>query len=101
MSIQVNPAFMIDNHPTQQDLGDETLVPLEQIVRDAYSAASVKTEQDKIAIDKIMSDPGALSNPAILADLQNRLGDYTIYVSFISTLAKKATTTIETLIKAQ
>ncbi len=99
MNLPVSPAFMMQN--TRPESDSETLIPLEDIVRNAYSASAVKNERDRMSIDAIMNDPAGLSNPAVLADLQNRLGDYTIYVSLVSTIARKATTTVETLIKAQ
>ncbi len=101
MNETINSLLRTHNNLTEPELNTENLVPIEDIVRNAYSDATVKTEQEKIAIDTIMSNASALSNPAVLADLQNRLGDYTIYVSLVSTLARKATTTVETLIKAQ
>lgn len=96
---QMGPAFMIQNDRIEPD--EVNLIPLEDIVRNAYSTAAVKTDRDKMAIDLLANDPGAIADPEKLAILQDRLGDYTIYISLVSTMARKATTTVETLIKAQ
>ncbi|HGL4258935.1 type III secretion system inner rod subunit SctI [Burkholderia dolosa] len=56
------------------------------------------------AIDDIaarLASPKKLSDPEQLAQLQTRLSDYGIDISLISNFAHKATSMVETLIKAQ
>ncbi|KVM73948.1 hypothetical protein WJ60_06400 [Burkholderia ubonensis] len=74
---------------------------LDDVLKDALVRANGAANADKSAITTSFESPLALSDPGRLVELQTRLSDYNIYVSLTSTLARKAVSTVETLVKAQ
>ena len=71
------------------------------MVSSAFSKVNDTDMQYKDVINAMSQSPHFTSNPEKLAQLQEYLGEYTNYVSLVSTLAHKATSTVETLEKAQ
>lgn len=71
------------------------------LVSNTFRQMSETDEQFKQAINTLSNSPLFSSSPVALLQLQNYLGEYSNYVSLISTLARKGVSTIETLEKAQ
>lgn len=72
-----------------------------KLVSNTFKQMSETDEQFKQAINAISNSPQLTSNPETLLQLQSYLGEYSNYVSLVSTLARKGVSTIETLEKAQ
>lgn len=70
-------------------------------VSNAFNKVSDTDLQLKSMINALSNSPENTSDPEKLQLLQNYLGDYTNYVSLVSTVARKTVNTIETLEKAQ
>lgn len=71
------------------------------LVSTTFKKMSETDEQFKQAINALSHSPQFSSSPETLLQLQSYLGEYSNYVSLISTLARKGVSTIETLEKAQ
>lgn len=71
------------------------------LVSTTFKQMGETDEQFKQVINALSNSPAFYSNPEALLQLQNYLGEYSNYVSLISTLARKGISTIETLEKAQ
>ncbi|MGN7915539.1 type III secretion system inner rod subunit SctI [Enterobacter sp. 22466] len=73
---------------------------LDNFISQAYHQLSQQDAQYKNAINAL-SAPQMTSDPNMLAQLQVRLGEYSNYISLVTTLARKSVSTVETLEKAQ
>lgn len=71
------------------------------LVSTTFKQMGETDEQFKQAINALSNSPAFSSNPEALLQLQSYLGEYSNYVSLISTLARKGVSAIETLEKAQ
>lgn len=71
------------------------------LVSSTFNKISDTDVQFKNVINTLSQSPHFTSDPQKLQMLQNYLGEYTNYVSLVSTLARKAVSTIETLEKSQ
>lgn len=71
------------------------------LVSSAFNKISETDAQFKNVINTLSQSPHFTSDPQKLQMLQNYLGDYSNYVSLVSTLARKTVSTIETLEKSQ
>lgn len=71
------------------------------LVSNTFKQMGETDEQFKQAINALSNSPQFSSSPEALLQLQRYLGEYSNYVSLISTLARKGVSTIETLEKAQ
>lgn len=71
------------------------------IVSSAFSKISETSTQYKEVINALSNEPYFSSDSKTLLQLQNYIGEYTNYISLVSTLARKGVTTIETLGKSQ
>lgn len=71
------------------------------LVSKEFNKVSESNEQYKDVINNLSQSPRFTSDPEKLLMLQNYIGEYTNYVSLVSTLARKAVSTIETLEKSQ
>lgn len=71
------------------------------IVSSTFTKVSETEAQFKNVINTLSQSPHYTSNPEKLQMLQNYIGEYSNYVSLVSTLARKAVSTIETLEKSQ
>lgn len=65
-----------------------------------FAQMSVETDMRTSAITDGVNS-AAVTNPEQLYKMQNELTNYTLDISIASTLARKAVSTIETLVKAQ
>ncbi|XTZ39291.1 type III secretion system inner rod subunit SctI [Salmonella enterica] len=71
------------------------------LVSSAFNKISETHVQYKDMINALSQSPRFTSDPKALAILQSYIGEYTNYVSLVSTLARKGVSTIETLEKSQ
>lgn len=71
------------------------------LVSNTFKQMGETDEKFKQAINTLSNSPAFSNSPEALLQLQNYLGEYSNYVSLISTLARKGVSTIETLEKAQ
>ncbi|GGY23888.1 type III secretion system inner rod subunit SctI [Paludibacterium paludis] len=79
---------------------DATVMPLEDRVMQAMADTTVEGTKLRGDILKSISEPGALSSPDKLMKLQVMTSNYSLEVSYISTMARKATNVVETLLKS-
>ncbi len=81
------------------DNSGQPLVSLEDRFIQAYAQKSVSADQEKAAAMS-MVEPGQFkADPAALFELQQKISDYGININLISTLARKATDAVSTLLK--
>ncbi|KML41981.1 hypothetical protein VL15_37915 [Burkholderia cepacia] len=73
---------------------------LDDRVLTAFANAAEQTGQRKAAIDAAANDPTTVSNPEKLLELQKAMSSYVVDVSMESTLAHKATSAIDTLMRS-
>ena len=71
------------------------------LVSSAFNEISETNAQYKDMINSLSHSENFSSDPQTLLMLQSYLGDYSNYVSLVSTLARKGVATIETLEKSQ
>ncbi|HFT1247468.1 TPA: type III secretion system inner rod subunit SctI [Escherichia coli] len=71
------------------------------LVSSAFNKISETDVQFKNVINELSQSPRFTSAPQKLLMLQSYLGEYSNYVSLVSTLARKGVSTIETLEKSQ
>ncbi|AOJ09966.1 type III secretion system protein [Burkholderia sp. ABCPW 14] len=74
---------------------------LDAILKQTLADANDKSNVAKASIESRLADPVDFAHPEKLIALQTELSDYNIYVSLASTLARKAVSAVETLVKAQ
>lgn len=71
------------------------------LVSSTFTKVSETDAQFKNVINTLSQSPHFTSDPEKLQMLQNYIGEYSNYVSLVSTIARKAVSTIETLQKSQ
>jgi type III secretion system protein len=71
------------------------------IVTNAFTKFSETDSEYKSKINILSMSAKYTDDPEALVHLQNYLGEYSNYISLVSTLARKTVSTIETLEKAQ
>lgn len=71
------------------------------LVSSAFNKISETNTQYKNIINSLTHSENFSSDPQTLLRLQSYIGEYSNYVSLISTLARKGVATIETLEKSQ
>lgn len=71
------------------------------LVSRTFNKVNETETQFKNVIDTLSQSPYFTSDPEKLQMLQNYIGEYSNYISLVSTLARKAVSTIETLEKSQ
>ncbi|RJL48611.1 type III secretion system inner rod subunit SctI [Pectobacterium carotovorum] len=71
------------------------------LVSSTFNKISETDVQFKNAINALSQSPEYTSDPQKLLVLQSYIGEYSNYVSLVSTLARKGVSTIETLEKSQ
>lgn len=71
------------------------------LVSSTFIKVSETDAKFKNVINTLSQSPHYTSNPEKLQLLQNYLGEYSNYVSLVTTLARKVVSTIETLEKSQ
>ncbi|CCG86220.1 type III secretion system inner rod subunit SctI [Erwinia piriflorinigrans] len=71
------------------------------LVSSKFNEISETNLEFKNVINTLHQSPEFTSDPNKLLMLQYYIGEYTNYVSLISTLARKGVSTIETLVKSQ
>ncbi|MDN7674938.1 type III secretion system inner rod subunit SctI [Burkholderia oklahomensis] len=74
---------------------------LDAILKQTLVDANDKSNVAKASIESRLADPVDFAHPEKLIALQTELSDYNIYISLASTLARKAVSAVETLVKAQ
>ncbi|WP_394335903.1 type III secretion system inner rod subunit SctI [Burkholderia savannae] len=74
---------------------------LETILKQTLSDANDNANVAKTIIETQLADPVNFARPEKLIALQTELSDYNISMSLASTLARKAVSAVETLVKAQ
>ena len=74
-------------------------ISIEDRVKNYYSTAMLEVENHTLSRDKYLEHPGDMS-PEELAAIQNKIGEYNIKVSTISTLTRKTVAAIDTLLRA-
>lgn len=79
---------------------DEQVADLDDMLMKSIAQGAVATHADKQSVMQKMSQPGAVSSPEDLLDIQQRTSDYNLQVSLISTLARKAVGAVETVLRA-
>lgn len=71
------------------------------LVSSTFNKVSQTDLEFKNVINTLSQSPEFTSDPQKLLMLQNYIGEYSNYVSLVSTLARKGVSTIETLVKSQ
>lgn len=105
---QIDNAISALTHlsPHETETGDNAMTRVfdqnfNKLVSNAFLQFSETDMQYKQVINTLSHSPEFTSDPRALLQLQVYLGEYSNYVSLVSTLARKGVSTIETLEKAQ
>ncbi|WP_433766860.1 type III secretion system inner rod subunit SctI [Pseudomonas putida] len=75
------------------------IVSLESRLIDAFAGSAVNSEQDVSAINQMLQRPD-ITNPEVLAQLQEMTGQYNVDINLLNVLVRKAVGTAETLLRA-
>lgn len=79
---------------------EHNLVSLDDRLIQAFSQNAVGVGMEKDDILQRLEQPGLLSNPAVLMELQQRTSNYNLEVSMISTLTRKTVGAVESLLRS-
>ncbi|MGC0152636.1 type III secretion system inner rod subunit SctI [Chromobacterium vaccinii] len=79
---------------------ERDVVSLDNRLIQAFSQSAVDIGMEKDAILQRLEQPEALSNPAMLMELQQRTSNYNLEVSMISTLTRKTVGAVESLLRS-
>ncbi len=79
--------------------GEASVVNLEDRLLRAFADSSVGTQNRTSTIDAMLKRPD-ITDPEVLAVLQQRVGEYTVDVSMINAMVRKGVSTVETLLRS-
>jgi hypothetical protein len=79
--------------------GEPAVVSLESRLVQGFAQAAVRADHDVAAINAMLERPD-ITNPEVLAQLQQRLAQYNIDVSLLNVLVRKSVGTVETLLRS-
>lgn len=91
----VEPAFLAELRGPQEG----PVVSLESRLIEAFAGSAVNSEQEVSAINQLMQRPD-ITNPEVLARLQEQVGQYNVDINLLNVLVRKAVGTAETLLRA-
>lgn len=81
--------------------GRQDFMTLDDRMLKAYAQSAIGLGGDRMdVVQGIEQQPGKLSDPAHVFELQQRISDYSLQVSLTSALTRKAVGAIETLLRA-
>ncbi|CCP03017.1 Type III secretion system protein PrgJ [Erwinia amylovora Ea644] len=90
---------------TLKNEADNTIISHNQTFNDLVSSTFKDLSENNIhyksMINTLSESSQLTANPEYLAKLQNYVGEYTNYISLVTTLARKGISAIETLEKSQ
>lgn len=99
----VENIFLADIQPTAftQLRGPQEgpVVSLEARLIETFAGSAVKSEQEVSAINQMLQRPD-ITNPEVLAQLQEMTGQYNVDINLLNALVRKAVGTAETLLRA-
>ena len=75
------------------------VVSLERRLIEAFAGSAVDSAQDVAAIERMTQRPD-LTNPEVLAQLQERMGQYNVDINLLNVLVRKSVSAAETLLRA-
>ncbi|WP_226020255.1 type III secretion system inner rod subunit SctI [Serratia symbiotica] len=73
---------------------------IEDRVRNLFSTYTAAATQEKTNIINQLKY-GDATNPAVLLELQNRVGNYSLAINMVSTLTHRGASAIDSVLKAQ
>lgn len=76
------------------------VISLDDRLIQAFVGATAHAETEKMAVLQKIEQPGGVTDPAELYALQVRTANYNLEVSLISTLTRKCTGAVETLLRS-
>jgi hypothetical protein len=79
--------------------GEASVVNLEDRLLQAFAESAIDTGR-KASTVEAMTKRSDITDPEVLAVLQQRIGEYTVDVSMINTLVRKGVSTAETLLRS-
>ncbi|EBH8768134.1 type III secretion system inner rod subunit SctI [Salmonella enterica] len=79
---------------------DTGVFSLEDRLIQAFSKTAAYAETEKSSVMQKTEQPGSVTNPAELYNLQVRTSNYNLELSLISTLTRKCTGAVETLLRS-
>lgn len=78
-----------------------TATNLETVLKQSLQNINDKSNNMKNGIENQLDNPLDLTRPENLLAFQTNISDYNIYISLVSTVARKAVSSVETLVKGQ
>jgi type III secretion system protein len=94
VSLVQSPGFVELRSPQEG-----SVVSLESRLVEAFADSAVSSEQDVSAINQLLQRPD-ISDPEVLAQLQELTGQYNVDINLLNVLVRKAVGTAETLLRA-
>jgi len=79
--------------------GEQSVVSLEDRLLQGFADSAVATERDSDTIDALLARKD-ITDPEVLAMLQQRSGEYAVDVSMTNALVRKGVSTVETLLRS-
>jgi hypothetical protein len=79
--------------------GETSVVNLEQRLLQAFASSAADTETRTQTIDAML-ERSDITDPEVLAAVQQRMGEYTVDVSMINAMVRKGVSTVETLLRS-
>lgn len=101
MDLNTSNASHAVNAMMMKDIGTEVgdPVPLESLALEAYARSVVSYGQKKSDVINRLEKPG-LTSPEELQAIQEKAADYSLNLSLLSTISRKATSAVETLLRS-
>ncbi|WP_323117690.1 type III secretion system inner rod subunit SctI [Burkholderia alba] len=96
-----NPHAVSALSPLSEIESSDHPATLDTILKHVVASANDQSNVAKSSIESRLADPVDFAHPEKLVALQTELSDYGIAMSLASTLARKAVSAVETLVKAQ
>lgn len=87
-------------NPVNNEFTSGEAESLDSLMLRAMAEATAESGMEKDAVMQAIQQPAITSNPEELFKIQQATSDYNIKVSLISALTRKATTAVETLLRA-
>lgn len=98
---RVSPVTAVDLSMDASAGGEFAPMPLDQRLLEASADASVMLKGDRMQVmANLENNPGSVTSPEQLFEVQQRLGDYALQVSLLSGVTRKGVAAVETLLRA-
>lgn len=102
MSIEINLSGIKSTWPLSEvEAGhDASVMSMDDLLLRTFAENAVNSQQDKTEIMKKLNDIQTTTNPDKLSEVQDRVLNYSLHMSILATLTRKAVGAVETVVRA-